>query len=52
MALADSVPLTQSRWPVDRLGLVVAVLAVAGALTPFVTFRPNRIIAGKGALER
>jgi osmoprotectant transport system permease protein len=47
MALADSVPLTQSRLPVDRLGLVVAVLAVAGALTPFVTFRPNRIIAGK-----
>ena len=32
---------------VDRLGVVVALLAVVGAVTPFVAFRANRIIAGK-----
>ena len=47
MALADSATLTQSRLPVDRLGLVVAALVVAGALTPFVAFRANRIVPGK-----
>jgi osmoprotectant transport system permease protein len=43
LAAAASPP---SRLPFDRLGLVVAVLAVAGAVTPFAGFRANRIVPG------
>jgi osmoprotectant transport system permease protein len=35
------------RLPLDRLGVVIAALAVTGAVTPFVAFRANRIIQGK-----
>jgi osmoprotectant transport system permease protein len=46
MALAAAASPARSRLPFDRLGLVVAVLAVAGALTPFAGFRANRIVPG------
>lgn len=32
----------------DRLGVVVALMALAAALAPFATFRANRIVAGEG----
>jgi len=47
MALAETTAPTTNRLPFDRLGLVVAGLAIAGALTPFVAFRANRIVAGR-----
>ena len=47
MALAATTAPTSNRLPFDRLGLVVAGLSVAGALTPFVVFRANRIVPGK-----
>jgi osmoprotectant transport system permease protein len=33
---------------IDRLGMVVAVLTLAGGLMPFVILRPNRIVSGQG----
>lgn len=48
MALAAAASPARSRLPFDRLGLVVAVLAVIGALTPFAGFRANRIVPGTG----
>ncbi len=35
------------RYALDKLGLLVAVLAVAGAFLPFATFRPTRIAGGE-----
>ncbi len=32
----------------DRLGVVIALIGVAGALTPFAAFRANRIVPGEG----
>lgn len=32
----------------DKVGAVVAVLAAAGLLLPFATFKPNRILGGEG----
>lgn len=46
MTLAETASPTQ-RLPLDRLGVVIAALAVTGAATPFVVFRANRIIQGK-----
>ena len=47
MTIADATSPTQQRLPLDRLGVVIAALAVAGASTPFVLFRANRIVPGK-----
>ncbi len=49
MALADTLP--QQRRPfirIDRLGTVIALIAIAGAVTPFILFRANRIVSGTG----
>ena len=46
MTLAETASPTQ-RLPLDRLGVVIAALAVTGAVTPFVAFSANRIIQGK-----
>ena len=46
MTLAETASRTQ-RLPLDRLGVVIAALAVTGAVTPFVAFSANRIIQGK-----
>jgi osmoprotectant transport system permease protein len=49
MALADTRPAQTSIFAsLDRLGVLIALLAVAGVLTPFISFRANRIITGKG----
>ncbi|HVY52336.1 MAG TPA: ABC transporter permease [Devosia sp.] len=48
MALAATT-LTERRAPhqaLDRLGLLVALVALAGLLTPFAAFRANRIVPG------
>ena len=53
MSNAAPVSPAPTRLPFDRLGLVIAVLAGAGAATPFLAFRANRIVPGKpiGLLE-
>lgn len=50
MALAETSLPAQRTLPFDRLGVLVALLALAGAVTPFVAFRANRIIAGKAMM--
>jgi osmoprotectant transport system permease protein len=50
MALAETSLPAQRTLPFDRLGVLVALLALAGAATPFVAFRANRIIAGKAMM--
>jgi len=38
-------------WPgLDRLGVLIALIAVAGLLLPFAVFRANRIVLGEGLL--
>ena len=41
------------RFAVDKLGLLIALIAVVAALMPFAAFRANRIVAGvsKGIFE-
>jgi len=36
-----------SRHVIDRLGIVISALAIAGLFCPFVLFRANRIVAGE-----
>jgi osmoprotectant transport system permease protein len=36
------------RLAVDKLGVLIAIIAVAAALLPFAAFRANRIVAGVG----
>ena len=50
MALAETSLPAQRSLPLDRLGVLVALLAAIGAVTPFVAFRANRIIAGKAMM--
>jgi osmoprotectant transport system permease protein len=50
MAIAETSLPAQPGLPVDRLGLLAALLALAGAVTPFVAFRPNRIVAGEAMM--
>ena len=50
MALAETSLPAQRTLPFDRLGVLVALLALAGAATPFVAFRANRIIVGKAMM--
>lgn len=36
-------------WPaVDRLGILIALIAIIGAVLPFALFRANRIVSGEG----
>lgn len=39
---------TEPRLIFDKVGAAVAVLAAAGLLLPFATFKPNRILGGEG----
>ena len=50
MALAETAFPSERRLPFDRLGVLVALLALIGAATPFVAFRANRIVAGKAMM--
>jgi osmoprotectant transport system permease protein len=45
--IAASVP-TPRRFAVDKLGVLIALVAAAAALLPFAAFRANRIVAGVG----
>ncbi|PYE89172.1 ABC transporter permease [Phyllobacterium leguminum] len=36
------------RIGLDKLGVVIAIIAMCGILLPFATFRANRIVAGEG----
>jgi len=46
MALTQTVSAVRARLPFDRLGALIALLAVIGIATPFVAFRANRIVPG------
>jgi osmoprotectant transport system permease protein len=48
MTLAEPYPAQAGIFSkLDRLGVVIALLAVIGFLTPFASFRANRIVPGK-----
>ncbi len=50
MALTEPYPAQAGIFSrLDRLGVVIALLAVLGILTPFASFRANRIVPGKAA---
>ena len=50
MTIADTLPPQRSLLArIDRLGVLIALIAIAGATTPFVLFRANRIVSGSGA---
>ena len=46
MTLAETFRPDRRAWPFDRLGVLIALLAIGGALTPFAAFRANRIVPG------
>ena len=45
--MTDNSTPSSSRHVIDRLGIIVFALAVAGLFCPFVLFRANRIVAGE-----
>lgn len=46
--IASDADTPSSAFALDKLGVVIALIAVYGAvLSPFVTFKPNRIVAGE-----
>lgn len=45
--MTDSSAPPSSRHVIDRLGIVISALAIAGLFCPFVLFRANRIVAGE-----
>ncbi len=45
-----SIAPTQRRFAVDKLGVLIAAIAVIAALMPFAAFRANRIVAGVSKL--
>lgn len=45
--MTDNSALLSSRHVIDRLGIVISALAIAGLFCPFVLFRANRIVAGE-----
>lgn len=51
MTTVDSTRQSRAAWPsLDKLGLLIALIAVAGAVFPFAVFRANRIVLGEGLL--
>ncbi|KKC39853.1 ABC transporter permease [Devosia epidermidihirudinis] len=49
MSIADTaVPTHRPRWlALDKLGVMIALIAIAGAALPFALFRANRIVPGE-----
>lgn len=48
MAIADTSPAQAGIFSrIDRLGVLIALLALVGMVTPFASFRANRIVPGK-----
>ena len=51
MTTADITGQSRAAWRAfDKLGVLIALLAAAGALLPFAVFRANRIVLGEGLL--
>ncbi|WP_375597843.1 ABC transporter permease [Devosia sp. Naph2] len=51
MTTVDTTRQSRAAWPVfDKLGLLIALIAFAGAVFPFAVFRANRIVLGEGLL--
>jgi osmoprotectant transport system permease protein len=46
MALAETLQSGRRAWSFDRLGVLIALLAIGGGFAPFVVFRANRIVPG------
>ncbi len=47
-ALAPSARNASQLFRVDKLGVIILALVLAGVLLPFAILRPNRIVAGEG----
>ena len=51
MTTADTTSQARAAWlAFDKLGVLIALIAVAGAVLPFAVFRANRIVLGEGLL--
>ncbi|MHA6298254.1 ABC transporter permease [Devosia sp. CAU 1758] len=51
MTTADTTGQSRIAWPVfDKLGVLIGLIAAAGAFLPFAVFRANRIVLGEGLL--
>ncbi|MDV3249873.1 ABC transporter permease [Devosia sp. BK] len=49
MSLAASADIEKKPWPrLDKLGVLVAIIGLAGLALPFALFRANRIVPGEG----
>ncbi|MEO8758993.1 MAG: ABC transporter permease [Devosia sp.] len=46
MTLAETALPARRSVPLDRLGILIALIAIAGIATPFAAFRANRIVPG------
>lgn len=48
MSIADSAPATRPDWlALDKLGVLIALIILAGVALPFALFRANRIVLGE-----
>jgi osmoprotectant transport system permease protein len=50
MTLASTTTATRPSLALDKLGVLIALIAAAGAVLPFSVFRPTRIAAGEGRM--
>ncbi|MEQ9636391.1 MAG: ABC transporter permease [Devosia marina] len=51
MTTVDSTRQSRAAWPsLDKLGLLIALIAAAGVFLPFAVYRANRIVLGEGVL--
>lgn len=50
MTTAETASASRPALAIDKLGLLIALIAVAGALMPFAIFKANRIVLGEGRL--
>jgi len=48
MSIAETAPAIRPRWfALDKLGVLIALIALAGVVLPFALFRANRIVLGE-----
>lgn len=50
MTTAETASASRPALAIDKLGVLIALIAVAGALMPFAIFKANRIVLGEGRL--
>jgi osmoprotectant transport system permease protein len=48
MTTAETASASRPALAIDKLGVLIALIAVAGALMPFAIFKANRIVLGEG----